>query len=132
MLHHCDTPACFNPAHLYAGNRTDNIRDMVVRGGRKGIAASRGETHSQAKLTEADVIAIRESDKPQAVLAERYGLSRVSICDIQLGRTWKHLPGVRYTDNRRRTDEPTYKRDPLIKSGRTRQQSLPSILRKQA
>jgi hypothetical protein len=32
VLHHCDTPFCFNPEHLFCGTAGDNIRDAVAKG----------------------------------------------------------------------------------------------------
>jgi hypothetical protein len=31
VLHHCDTPACINPDHLYLGTKSDNSLDCVRR-----------------------------------------------------------------------------------------------------
>jgi Autographiviridae endonuclease len=34
VCHHCDTPACVRPEHLYAGNNSTNMRDAWARGRR--------------------------------------------------------------------------------------------------
>lgn len=32
LCHRCDTPNCVNPAHLYVGTMSDNMRDKITRG----------------------------------------------------------------------------------------------------
>ena len=36
VLRRCDTPACFNPDHLFIGTQKDNIRDMHEKGRSNG------------------------------------------------------------------------------------------------
>lgn len=50
-----------------------------------------GERHPRARLTEADVLAIRASAEPGAVLAERYSIKQGTVYHIRAKRLWKHL-----------------------------------------
>ena len=45
VCHHCDTPSCCNPDHLYVGTIADNMRDKKVRG-----RAPRGEANPASKV----------------------------------------------------------------------------------
>ena len=47
VLHHCDTPACCNPAHLYLGKDAENVADKIARGRAVNLLADamRAKTH---------------------------------------------------------------------------------------
>jgi len=95
ILHKCDNRKCVNPAHLYAGNARQNAADKVNRG-RAYTGNHKGIVHPQAKLTEADVYAIRASASPNPELAKMYGVTASAICMIKRRRTWSHLPEKEY------------------------------------
>lgn len=90
VLHQCDNPACFNPAHLFSGSQRDNMHDMIAKG-RAKKASPVGVKHHAAKLTDADVMEIRASKESLAILAERYGLSISATHGAKTGRTWRHI-----------------------------------------
>jgi hypothetical protein len=50
-----------------------------------------GERHPGAKLTDANVHAIRASSEPYTVLAERYGVAKVTIQGVRRRYSWRHL-----------------------------------------
>lgn len=93
VCHTCDNPICVNPRHLFLGTKDDNNKDAKRKGRMKGAV---GEKHSKAKLTDADVIAIRAAFKrgnvTKSALASKYGVGRTAIRAVIDGSHWKHLP----------------------------------------
>jgi len=51
----------------------------------------KGETNGNAKLTEADVRIILNSDESHAALGKRYGVTLQAIALIRRGVNWKHI-----------------------------------------
>lgn len=92
VRHKCDTPACVNPSHLVLGTVADNNSDMVER-----QRQARGETNGNAKLTEADVRAIRatyvrgSSTQGLDSLARRFGVDPSLIGLIVNRKRWGHV-----------------------------------------
>ena len=91
VMHICDNPRCVRVSHLRLGTQLDNIAD---RGSKE--RQSHGDTHRKAKLTEADVIAIRrrfaQGDISQVAIAAKYGVHHSTIRNIVLRVTWRHIP----------------------------------------
>ena len=90
VLHKCDNPSCVRPEHLYLGTATDNARDMVDRNRTNNHI---GEDHAGAKLTKKAVLEIRSLRGKVSCryLAEKYGVGRAYISDLQARKTWKHI-----------------------------------------
>jgi hypothetical protein len=90
VLHQCDVRLCVRPEHLFLGTQLENVRDRDAKG--RGM---HGEQHHHAKVTDADVIAIRArwtTGTPQATLAREYGVRAGQIGNIVHRRSWRHLP----------------------------------------
>jgi hypothetical protein len=52
----------------------------------------RGEASGMAKLTAADVVAIRTSGTSNAITARKYGVSKGLIGAVRRRRIWRHVP----------------------------------------
>lgn len=91
VLHTCDNTLCCNPAHLYLGNHAQNMRDMVDRQRRKGVAT--GSSNGRSKLTYEQAAEIRAlyaaSGLSQDKIAARYGVSQFAISAIVRNKRYK-------------------------------------------
>jgi len=87
VCHTCDNPSCVNPNHLYLGSNRQNSDDKVKRG-----RSLKGARHYMAKLTDNDVIAIRQSTETAVKTAKQFGISSSNVVMIRQRRTWTHLP----------------------------------------
>jgi hypothetical protein len=104
VCHHCDNPPCVNTGHLFLGTHADNMldRDMKGRGTPPPYSAGqdhwthrlperrlRGERHGRAKLTDAQVVALRVSYLDGGVsmgaLADRYGVGKSQVSRLVRG-----------------------------------------------
>lgn len=94
VCHHCDTPLCVNPDHLFLGTQRQNLADMREKSRHPGPTPLRGEAGNSAKLTEAAVREVRalKGVEPQRVTATRLGVSQSAIMRIVTRRNWKHVP----------------------------------------
>lgn len=75
VLHKCDNPPCCNPAHLVVGTSRDNMLDMVAKGRARPV---RGETHSRARLSDANVKQLCERARRgenRELLAVEFGIT---------------------------------------------------------
>lgn len=79
------------PENLELGTTADNAADGV----RNGVHNHKGTHNPRAKLTEADVLAIRAasaSGEKHYRIAGRYGVTDVTVSYIVSRKTWAHLP----------------------------------------
>lgn len=90
VAHNDGDPGNNAPLNLRYATRKDNEADKVLHGTRF-IAA--GELNGHARLTEVDVLSIRERlshGAPLGMMAKEYGLTSSGIYSIKTRRTWKH------------------------------------------
>lgn len=85
--HHCDNPKCVRPSHLYAGTPRQNVGDKIRRG-----RQPMGSAIPAAKLSEADVIRIRQMTGTHGEIASGFGVARATVSLIKERKTWRHVP----------------------------------------
>jgi hypothetical protein len=89
--------ACHGPLGRLV-NTVSNLRWDTVAANhedkRKAGTTARGTVHGLSKLTEADVVTIRRrlaAGDTKTSIGKDYCVSRVSIANIQKGKTWVHV-----------------------------------------
>lgn len=86
VCHRCNNPTCCNPAHLYVGTPKTNADDREAAG-----RHAHGERSGRAKLTEADVRAIRSYPRGAWLTGRAFGVSPGAVAAIRAGRNWRRL-----------------------------------------
>lgn len=98
VCHRCDNPPCINPAHLFYGTYSENLKDAYSKGRKKPTISpacreARRNTRNHVKLTPDQVREIRrrtgvESDRK---LGKQFGVDRTVIYKIRNRKIWNHL-----------------------------------------
>jgi hypothetical protein len=89
VCHSCDNRKCVNPAHLWLGTCADNHADRNQKN-----RQAKGSTQGSAKLTESDVVAIRQMrlmGLTQGELGAMFGVSKNCVSRIVNNRGWRHV-----------------------------------------
>lgn len=101
VRHMCNNPRCINPEHLKEGTHYENMRDMVASDRQAkgkylsdklvGIPRPKiaGSKNGRAKLTEEDVVNIRNSTQSYYSLSRQYGVSNTHVKRIKNNKSWK-------------------------------------------
>lgn len=91
VCHSCDNRRCVNPAHLWLGSQSENLRDAVAKGRMRPPCVA-PERNGNAKLGPNQVREIRAFRRAGAKLTElatRFGVSPATISGVANRTTWK-------------------------------------------
>jgi hypothetical protein len=89
LCHHCDTPACVNPDHMFVGSHMDNTRDKQEKGRMK-----KGESTRASKFKNAEVNIIREAHSlgyTMIGISRYFKVTHKTIAKIVYRETWRHI-----------------------------------------
>ena len=91
VMHTCDVPCCVNPEHLRVGTVADNVQDKMRK-----MRCPRGDTHSRALLTDAQVEEIIRgllAGKRRSYYRELYAVRNGTLSYITAFsyHGWKHI-----------------------------------------
>lgn len=85
VMHTCDNPPCVNPLHLVAGTPKQNFDDARSKGRWK---IRSGDSAPNRKLSSEKVEHILKKEMSATDYAKLYGVTKVTIQNVWLGRHW--------------------------------------------
>lgn len=92
VCHACDNRKCVNPAHLFLGTQSDNIKDAVAKGRHDPMPGTR---HPRHKLDDEKVRELRrlaeEGTFTLKALAAKFGIAPPTAKRIIERKSWKHV-----------------------------------------
>jgi hypothetical protein len=91
VCHHCDTPSCENHHHLFLGTHKDNMIDAAKKNRMGSKTKPIGVINSNAKLTEEQVIKIRNDYKSYKKISQEYGIGKSQVARIKHRQSWSHV-----------------------------------------
>ena len=94
VLHRCDNPPCCNPAHLFPGNQSDNVADMLSKGRNGHGPLMAGAGHPMARLSESEVSELRQLSMRGlgcVRLSSLFGISKSQVKRIVRRENWRHV-----------------------------------------
>jgi HNH endonuclease len=82
--HLCDNPPCCNPAHLFRGNQSANLRDSALKG---RLTGNRRLSEGQIR----SILLYKKNGWSHRKIADHFLIHRDYVSDIWRGKTWAHV-----------------------------------------
>lgn len=86
VCHQCDNPRCCNPAHLFLGDQSANMRDAKAKGRMSKPPIRTGQDHHNTKLTNQQIAAIFLDKRSASAVASDYGVSTKTVYRVRWGK----------------------------------------------
>jgi hypothetical protein len=80
VCHACDVPSCCNPAHLFLGTQSENVKDSVAKGRWTGMAGKRSFDRDALRRE------YTAGGVTQEALAAKYGTTQSHVSRVLSGK----------------------------------------------
>ena len=87
VLHHCDSPSCCNPDHLFIGNHQDNMKDRAAKG-RSASGVENGRSKINKEIADQIRVVYSSGNISQRKLAKKFGVGKSIVSLIVRGESW--------------------------------------------